>query len=173
LCNANAKGTWFIQKWVPNYKPSSEVEKSESKENVFIYSMPWAKGKERGVIDLLENIEQKKTTKEGLFPESENLFITNKQTAQYLYSFVIAGREFEFGRNRNNFIISEAKRERRIKKIIVFRKSDLIVYKDSILGDKNWYSDWWYNLLASQRVRFNSYSLRDHFINKTSQDFRW
>jgi hypothetical protein len=173
LCNPNAKGAWIIQKWAPFYKPSEKKEKIESKGDVFIYSMPWPENKKRGVIDLLESIETQKTTKQGLYPENEDLFITNDSPTHYFYSFVIAGREMEFGRRYEEFIVSEAEKERKNKKIIVFKRSDMIVYKNAILGDKKWYADWWYNLLACQRLKFNSHSIRDHFIYKTSQDFRW
>jgi hypothetical protein len=173
LCNPNAKGAWIIQKWAPFYKPSEEKEKIESKGDVFIYSMPWPENKKRGVIDLLESIETQKTTKQGLYPENEDLFITDEKPSHYVYSFVIAGREMEFGKRYDDFIISEAEKERKNKKIIVFKRGDTIIHENAVLGDKKWYADWWYNLLSSKRLKFNSHSVRDHFIYKTSQDFRW
>jgi hypothetical protein len=88
------------------------------------------------VIDLLESIETQKTTKQGLYPENEELFITDEKPSHYVYSFVISGREMEFGRRYEKFVISEAEKERKNKKIIVFKRSDIIVYENAILGDK-------------------------------------
>jgi hypothetical protein len=88
------------------------------------------------VIDLLESIETQKTTKQGLYPENEDLFITDEKPSHYVYSFVIAGREMEFGKRYDDFIISEAEKERKNKKIIVFKRGDTIIHENAVLGDK-------------------------------------
>lgn len=177
LCNPNAKGAWIIQKWAPNYKPSNEKEKIETKRMILIYSMPWPQNKNRGIIKYLESLETKRINKEGLFPQAEDLFIINEKSTEYLYSFIIKGKEMEFGKRRNFYIIKEAENKeiekKPRKKIIIFSRSDIIAYNNAILGDKKWYVDWWWNLIASRRLYFNSHTIRDHFIYNTSTDYRF
>jgi hypothetical protein len=64
--------------------------------------------------------------------------ITNNRATQYFYSFVIRGKEMEFGKRNNYYIVKETKIEEqpKKKKMIVFSRSQTLIYDNAIIGDK-------------------------------------
>lgn len=174
LCNPNILGSWMIQKWFPDFRPDPKKEKLELKNEALIYSMPWL-GNDRGTIEYFETEEEKKVTKQGIFHEKEYSFLTKEKAKKYICSLIIGEgqREIEIGRKDNIFIISEPTK-RPDKKLICFRRSNLINYKGNIrLGDKRYYMQWLTNLWARGRLYFSNAGIKTFLENNIDREFSW
>jgi hypothetical protein len=175
LCNPNVLGSWLLQKWFPDYRPNPKKEKieiSKLDEEALIYSMPWL-GNDRGTVEHFESEKEKEVTKKGVFHEEEYRYITKKKAKTYLCTLIINKRELEIGKRDTEFIITLPKETRRKKKIIVFRRSNLIANPGSVLMERRHYSDWLANLWSDKRLFFGDATIKSFLKNNIDHEAFW